>query len=71
MAKEGKRDRHPWFPRLESSPLFVTSAEYERILGHEGSAPEFDLPEEDVEVPDEEVPAVLCPLPAETGRNAD
>jgi len=69
---EGRKDRHPWYPRIESSPLFVTSAEYERGLGHEDGGREFDLAEEDAGMPaDEELPEEPCQPSAEAGRSAE
>jgi hypothetical protein len=43
MAMQGKKDHQPWSPRIESSPLFVNSADYERGLRHESSTSELDL----------------------------
>jgi hypothetical protein len=39
MAEKDEKDREPWSPRIDSKPLFINSADYERSLG-EGSSPQ-------------------------------
>lgn len=71
MAMEGKRGHQPWYPRIDSSPLFVTSAEYERGLGHEHSEREFDLADEGTGAPADEATLEALGQPTgDAGRGA-
>jgi hypothetical protein len=49
MAGKDDKDREPWSPRLERSPLFINSADYERSLSEGSNPPDTDVLEDDLE----------------------
>ncbi len=63
MAEKDKKDREPWSPRIESKPLFINSADFERGLA-EGSNPlDTDITDEAADDMDEDVdPATPNPF---------
>ncbi len=71
MAMEGRKGHQPWSPRIESSPLFITGAEYERGLGREDGAGELDLADEDAARPDDGLPETRIQPPGETDCKVD
>lgn len=56
MAEKDEKDREAWTPRIETKPLFLNSAEYERGLGEESSPPDIDIPDEGPEQSGEKIP---------------
>jgi hypothetical protein len=46
MAERNEKDREPWSPRIESTPLFINGADYERSLGEERSPPDIEISDE-------------------------
>jgi hypothetical protein len=42
MAEKVKKDREPWSPRIESDPLFINSADFERGLGEASKLPDIE-----------------------------
>ncbi|HTB68622.1 MAG TPA: hypothetical protein VK727_20550 [Steroidobacteraceae bacterium] len=60
MAEKVKKDREPWSPRIESDPLFINSADFERGLGEASKLP--DIEDEGVEE-DEELEDPATPNP--------
>ena len=64
MADKDEKDREPWSPRIDSRPLFINSADYERSLGEGSTLPEVDISDEGPEDIGETVsPAVPDPIP--------
>ena len=53
MAEKGKKDREPWSPHIETEPLFINSADFERGLGESSSRLDSDIADEEVEDGDE------------------
>jgi hypothetical protein len=53
MAEEVKKDREPWTPRIESDPLFINSADFERGLGEAAKLPDLDEESEESEEAEE------------------
>jgi hypothetical protein len=49
MAGKDEKDREPWLPRLDSSRLFINSADYERSLGEGSNPPDTDILEDEPE----------------------
>ena len=49
MAGKGENDREPWSPRIESTPLFINSADYERSLGDGRNPQDLDISDEEAE----------------------
>ena len=49
MAGKGENDREPWSPRIDSTPLFINSADYERSLGDGSSPQDIDIAVEEAE----------------------
>jgi hypothetical protein len=43
MAEKDEKDREAWSPRIETKPLFLNSAEYQRGLGESSSPPDIDI----------------------------
>jgi hypothetical protein len=42
MAEQRKKDGEPWTPKLDSNPLFINSADFERGLGADEKTPDLD-----------------------------
>jgi hypothetical protein len=59
LVEKQDKDREPWSPRVESAPLFVNSADYERSLGHETGVPEIEIVGEEPEDSGEPVSSAL------------
>jgi hypothetical protein len=55
MAEQRKKDGEPWTPKLDSNPLFINSADFERKLGEDEKTP--DLDEEEI-TPDPDNPFI-------------
>jgi hypothetical protein len=53
---EKLKDREPWSPRIDSMPLFINSADYERSLGEDGDPPDIEISEDRPEDTGESVP---------------
>jgi hypothetical protein len=51
MSEEDKKDREPWAPHIDSKPLFINSADFERRLGEASNPPDTDITEEEEEEP--------------------
>jgi hypothetical protein len=49
MAGKDGKEREPWTPRIDSNPLFINSADYERSLGEGSTPPDTDLLDEESE----------------------
>jgi hypothetical protein len=47
IAEKQEKEREPWSPRIERTPLFINSAEYERGLGEESRAPDIEISDEE------------------------
>jgi hypothetical protein len=63
MAQKDKKDREPWSPRIESKPLFINSADFERGLGEASNPPDADIADEAADDVDDHVdPATPNPF---------
>jgi hypothetical protein len=49
MAGKDEKAREPWTPRIDSKPLFINSADYERSLGEGSNPPDTDIVDEESE----------------------
>jgi len=65
MTQKQEQDQEPWSPRIEGLPLFTNSADYERRLSRDVSAPELETSEEVAEDCSGEVPTT--PAVPQTG----
>jgi hypothetical protein len=59
MAGKDEKDHEPWYPRIDSKPLFINSADYERSLGEGSNPPDTDILDEEPEDSGETVSASI------------
>ena len=63
MPEKGKKDHEPWSPRIERTPPFTNSADYERGLGETSNPPDIDVADEESEDAEEQIsPPASDPL---------